>query len=81
MKVVAFNGSARKDGNTAILIEEVLERLGVREGSQAASPADDSSSLPITHPDSVRTYLTGIGLPADPHYRNHQCSTLVMCSS
>ena len=27
MKVVAFNGSARKDGNTAILIRTVLERL------------------------------------------------------
>jgi multimeric flavodoxin WrbA len=27
MKVVAFNGSPRKDGNTAILTETVLERL------------------------------------------------------
>lgn len=27
MKVVAFNGSARKDGNTAILLERVLEQL------------------------------------------------------
>ena len=27
MKVVAFNGSARKDGNTAILIEMVFEEL------------------------------------------------------
>ncbi len=27
MKVVAFNGSARKDGNTAILIRHVLEVL------------------------------------------------------
>ncbi len=27
MQVVAFNGSPRKDGNTAILIETVLERL------------------------------------------------------
>jgi len=27
MKVVAFNGSARKDGNTAILIREVFSRL------------------------------------------------------
>ena len=27
MKVVAFNGSARKDGNTAILIQRVLEAL------------------------------------------------------
>ncbi|MFH1739876.1 MAG: hypothetical protein ABIH23_12765, partial [bacterium] len=25
MKVVAFNGSARKDGNTAILIKEALD--------------------------------------------------------
>lgn len=31
MKVVAFNGSARKDGNTAILINHVLSELG-REG-------------------------------------------------
>lgn len=31
MKVVAFNGSARKDGNTAILIRHVLEVLG-KEG-------------------------------------------------
>lgn len=32
MKVVAFNGSARKDGNTAILIQEVfsvLEKAGI----------------------------------------------------
>ena len=27
MKVVAFNGSARKDGNTAILIKRVLKAL------------------------------------------------------
>lgn len=27
MKVVAFNGSARKDGNTAILVESVLSEL------------------------------------------------------
>jgi len=27
MKVIAFNGSARKDGNTAILINKVFERL------------------------------------------------------
>ena len=27
MKVVAFNGSARKDGNTAILINYVLSEL------------------------------------------------------
>jgi multimeric flavodoxin WrbA len=27
MKVVAFNGSARKDGNTAILLNLVLEEL------------------------------------------------------
>ena len=27
MKVVAFNGSARKDGNTAILVNRVLEEL------------------------------------------------------
>lgn len=31
MKVVAFNGSARKDGNTAILLDTVLEELK-REG-------------------------------------------------
>jgi len=31
MKVVAFNGSARKDGNTAILLNTVLEELK-REG-------------------------------------------------
>jgi multimeric flavodoxin WrbA len=31
MKVVAFNGSARKDGNTAILLQYVLDELG-REG-------------------------------------------------
>jgi multimeric flavodoxin WrbA len=31
MKVVAFNGSARKDGNTAILIRRVLDELE-REG-------------------------------------------------
>ena len=27
MKVIAFNGSARKDGNTAILLNKVLDRL------------------------------------------------------
>jgi hypothetical protein len=27
MKVVAFNGSARKDGNTAILIKRVFKEL------------------------------------------------------
>jgi multimeric flavodoxin WrbA len=27
MKVIAFNGSARKDGNTAILINHVLLQL------------------------------------------------------
>ncbi len=27
MKVIAFNGSARKDGNTSILIKTVLERI------------------------------------------------------
>ncbi|MGZ4850985.1 MAG: NAD(P)H-dependent oxidoreductase, partial [Candidatus Bathyarchaeia archaeon] len=27
MKVVAFNGSARKDGNTAILLKRVLKTL------------------------------------------------------
>ena len=26
MKVIAFNGSARKDGNTAILVKQVLAR-------------------------------------------------------
>ena len=31
MKVVAFNGSARKEGNTAILLNTVLEELG-KEG-------------------------------------------------
>ena len=31
MKVVAFNGSARKNGNTTILIEKVFEELG-KEG-------------------------------------------------
>lgn len=31
MKVVAFNGSARKDGNTAILVKAVLEELN-KEG-------------------------------------------------
>ncbi len=31
MKVIAFNGSARKDGNTAILINLVLDELG-KEG-------------------------------------------------
>ncbi len=31
MKVVAFNGSARKDGNTAILLRRVLDELE-REG-------------------------------------------------
>jgi multimeric flavodoxin WrbA len=28
MKVVAFNGSARKNGNTALMIRQVLEELG-----------------------------------------------------
>ncbi len=31
MKVVAFNGSARKDGNTAILINQALEELQRQE--------------------------------------------------
>ncbi|MGZ4869296.1 MAG: flavodoxin family protein, partial [Halobacteriota archaeon] len=31
MKVIAFNGSARKDGNTAILIKQALRELE-REG-------------------------------------------------
>jgi len=30
IKVVAFNGSARKDGNTAILLNTVLEEMNVR---------------------------------------------------
>ena len=33
MKVIAFNGSARKDGNTAILVRAVfkeLEKAGIR---------------------------------------------------
>jgi len=34
MKVIAFNGSARKDGNTAILIKAVFEELG-KEGIAA----------------------------------------------
>jgi len=34
MKVVAFNGSARKDGNTAILIKEVFKELE-KEGIKA----------------------------------------------
>lgn len=34
MKVVAFNGSARKDGNTAILIRTVLSEL-TREGIES----------------------------------------------
>ena len=35
MKVVAFNGSARKDGNTAILLNAVLDELK-REGFETA---------------------------------------------
>ena len=31
MKVIAFNGSARKDGNTAILIKRVFEELNKEE--------------------------------------------------
>ncbi len=27
MKVIAFNGSARKDGNTAVLLNTVLEEI------------------------------------------------------
>lgn len=30
MKVIAFNGSARKDGNTAILIKRVFEEFASR---------------------------------------------------
>jgi len=36
MKVIAINGSARKDGNTAILIKRVfsvLEKEGIETGS------------------------------------------------
>ena len=29
MKVVAFNGSARKDGNTAILVRQVYWNIGI----------------------------------------------------
>ncbi len=39
MKVVAFNGSPRKDGNTAILIKHVfgeLEKAGNRNRTGAA---------------------------------------------
>ena len=34
MKVVAFNGSSRKDGNTSILVKTVLEELG-KEGIES----------------------------------------------
>ena len=36
MKVVAFNGSARKDGNTAILVNAVFKELkkeGIKTGA------------------------------------------------
>ena len=34
MKVVAFNGSARKQGNTALLLREVLAPLGRKTGAE-----------------------------------------------
>ncbi len=36
MKVIAFNGSARKNGNTAILLNQVLQELG-KHGIQTES--------------------------------------------
>ena len=45
MKVVGFNGSARKDGNTAILIKYVFEELN-KEGI-------DTELVPVSY-----THLT-----------------------
>jgi len=39
MKVIAFNGSARKDGNTAILLNTVLEEIKKRRHRDRALPA------------------------------------------
>ena len=39
MKVVAFNGSARKDGNTAILVNAVFKELKKEGIKTEARPA------------------------------------------
>ncbi len=44
MKVVAFNGSARKDGNTAILVNAVFKELkkeGINNRACAAGRKED----------------------------------------
>ncbi len=44
MKVIAFNGSARKDGNTAILVNTVfkeLKKAKIETGAGAAGRKED----------------------------------------
>ena len=71
MKVVAFNGSARKDGNTAILVRYVLSELE-KEGIEtefvqlagkrftAASPASNAvtidKTVAVDNDDRQRVY-------------------------
>jgi len=69
MKVIAFNGSGRKDGNTAILLNVVLEELqkeGVEteliqlagKAPQDASPATNASRTKIGNVQSRKTAST-----------------------
>jgi multimeric flavodoxin WrbA len=45
MKVVAFNGSARKDGNTAILLNLVLDELRMEQvETERIQPAGEKIS-------------------------------------
>ena len=49
MKVVAFNGSARKDGNTAILIGYVFDLPGNRGFILLALAGAAGSSIVLGH--------------------------------
>ena len=60
MKVVAFNGSARKDGNTAILVNALFKELkkeGIRTETRASS--QDRRSTGALHAGSVLRRKTG----------------------
>jgi len=55
MKVVAFNGSARKDGNTALLVREVFQKLE-QEGFDTVVVVDADAAanmLESLNPDLV----------------------------
>ena len=51
MKVIAFNGSARKDGNTAILLNTVLEEIkkeGIETELYQLAGKKSRAALPAT---------------------------------